>query len=166
MRITYAWMTALTFLLAFSQIAGGAGSRIRGEGKGSRFSVELRTEVPSYGPPQRGTLYGGPYPPYPYGLYPPYPFSDRLYAPPSNTFYGDQLIPAGRLVLLVDPVDAVVSVDGLQLKLRSNLSYAVGLLIGEHQVAVNAQGYQPYVKSVEIPEGEEVLITIKLKSLK
>lgn len=191
---------ALPLVLALSQATSGSDVKLR-SGSGARTSIELKsggrtlqleTQAPSFGPPPRGFIYGGPYPPpypfYPYPYYPypssppwpppdyPYPSSppglppaQGFYAPPPSQglympppSYGDQLIPAGWLDVLADPVTAEVSVDGLRLRQRSDLSYKVTLLEGKHLVEVRAQGYEPYRKEIDIPGGQSIFLTIRL----
>jgi hypothetical protein len=165
-------LAALILMTGVAFPLWGAEIRISGQEGNTRGMVNVQTQAPSYGAPPQGYIYGGPYyPPYPYYSYPysPYPWpppSQGLYAPPPDESYGGQLIPAGRLVLLADPVSAEVSVDGLRLTQRSDLSYEVGLLVGKHNVSVKADGFEPYEKTVEIPGGQQVYLTIRLKSLK
>ncbi len=137
---------------------------------------DLKVEPPSFGPPQRGHIYGGPYPPiypptypyaygYPYAPYPAYPWpppSAPLYAPPSSGTYNREVIPAGRLALLVDPVSADVYVDGHRLTQHPDLSYEVGLLVGSHTVLVKKEGYESFEQAIEIPPNQRVMLTVRL----
>jgi hypothetical protein len=161
---------SLLLLLAGSPVAAGEKIRIEKKGENSRSSVDLQVEAPSYSPAPEGSLYGGPYPPPPYWYYPypyyPWPPPQGHYPTHPQEEHQSQLIPAGRLILLVDPVSAEVSVDGLQLTQRSDLSYEVGLLIGKHKVLVQAEGYEPHVEAVNIPGGQHILRTIRLNPVK
>jgi hypothetical protein len=161
---------SLFLLLVVSPVVFGAEVRIDKKGKNSNSSVDLQVETPSYGQTPGGQIYGGPYPPPPY-WYQPYPYypwppPQGYYPPPTQEEHQSQLIPAGRLVLLVDPVNAEVSVDGLKLTQRSDLSYEVGLLVGKHKLAVRADGYQSYEEAVDIPGGQQILRTIRLSPAK
>lgn len=161
---------SLLLLLVVSPVAAGEKIQIEKKGKDSRSSTELQVEAPSYGTAPEGSLYGGPYPPPPYWYYPNpyYPWSppQGYYRPPPQEEHQSQLIPAGRLILLVDPVSAEVSVDGLRLTQLSDLSYAVGLLVGKHKVLIRAEGYESYEEAVNIPGGQHILRTIRLSPVK
>lgn len=148
-------------LLFVAHTAWGTEIQLRQQGKKGQSAAELSVEAPSYGPPPGGTIYGGPYPP-PYGYYPYYPW------PPSQGYYPpaseppSQLIPAGRLIILVDPVDAEVWVDGLRLGQNNDLSYEVGLLVGTHTLTVRAEGYDPHEEAIDIHGGRHVFRTVRL----
>jgi len=73
------------------------------------------------------------------------------------------LLPAGRLLLLADPVHAQAFVDGYPLERNSDLSYEVGLLEGEHQVEVTAEGYTPFQDTVLIRGGRVLRLNIRLE---
>ncbi len=157
-------LISMALLLAVSQAVMGGEIRIEQRSRNRRGSVDLQIEVPSYGPAPGGSIYDGPYspPPHWYNRYPRW-LPPRPYDPPSRRdFYRSQLIPAGRLILMVDPVSAEVFVDGLRLTQRSDLSYEVGLLVGEHAVTVSAEGYEPYDETIDIPGGQHVVRTIRL----
>ena len=115
-----------------------------------------------------GYLYDAPYGGAPY-YYAPYPYyypwgaPGGVYGPSEGDFGGDAVIPAGRLILLVDPVSAEVYVDGHRLNQRDDLSYQVGLLVGRHAVEVRAQGYRPYNQDVNLQPGRRMVITVRLK---
>lgn len=89
-----------------------------------------------------------------------YPYRYYLYYPPyiypphharRKPWYKDELpAPAGRLLVLVDPVEAEVYVDGYPLKRHADLSYEVGLLEGEYLLEVRAVGYQAYEQIIQI----------------
>ena len=134
-----------------------------------RKTVELNAPAPSYGPPPTGYIYGGPYPApypyYPYGWPPPYmhaPPPGENRAPPSPEA-GREHIPVGQIIILVDPVSAEVFLDGLRLTRRDDLSYAVGLLEGQHKVKVQAKGYGAYDKTINVLGGRGMFLTIRLK---
>jgi hypothetical protein len=155
------------FSLILPLVADGAEIKIGKKDGKRRSSVELHIEAPSFGPPPRGYIYGGPYvPSYPYmpPLYGTYGWSPSYpYYPPAPEEYGGQkLIPAGRLMILVDPVSAEVYVDGLLLKQLADLSYEVGLLEGRHEIEVRAKGFESYREEVEIPGGRRIFLTVRL----
>lgn len=169
-----AGLLGLCLVLFWPYFASGADLKLKKKSGEIEAFLGIGAEAPGYGPPPRGFLYGGPYPPpypyypYPYypwppgGNYPPPPFYGHPYEYPPNE-YDEELIPAGRLSLLVDPVDAKVFVDGLRLQQRSDLSYEVGLLVGEHTVRVQAEGYEPYERTVKIQPARQLYMTIRLE---
>lgn len=114
----------------------------------------------AYGP------YGYPYAYGPYG-YPPGIYGPGAYPPP---WYGDQgspyagldVQPAGRLTILVDPVDAKVRVDGKELKQMGDLSFQAGLLVGNHKVEARKEGYESFATDVEIKPGGGIFLPIQL----
>lgn len=98
-----------------------------------------------------------PYYPYPYHFYP-------RHLEPGKPWYEDiQPIPAGRVVLYVDPVHAKAFVNGYPLQRHADLTYEIGLLQGEHHVQVKADDYLPYERSIEIQGGELIRLTIRLE---
>jgi hypothetical protein len=70
---------------------------------------------------------------------------------------------AGELVIQVEPVGALVSVDGTQLMQHQELGYAIGLLTGTHQVEANARGFKPYAEEVGIKAAKRTHLFIQLK---
>ena len=108
-------LTVVALMLATVPLGTGVEGQTGQPGGEGRTAPELQTQPPAYGPPPQGDIYGGPYPPppYPYSPYPWPPPPQGLYAPRPADPFGGQLIPAGRLFLLVDPVAAEVFVDGL-----------------------------------------------------
>ncbi len=174
-RTTFYWTILMSVSLLIMTTGPAFSGGLRSD-KGVHATDRMRdltVEPPSFGPPQRGHIYGGPYPPpYPYSYpypYPPYPYPaypwsppPSYYAPPSGGPYDQQVIPAGRVALLVDPVSAEVFVDGHPLTQRSDLSYEVGLLVGKHTVLVRKQGYVPYEETLEISAGQRLMLTIRL----
>ena len=146
---------------------GVAGNlRLEKDGK----TVDLTVRVPSYGPPPAGFIYGGAHPaPYPFYLYgwPP----SFIYAPrpgevgapvPTDSNDGQEHIPVGQIIILVDPVSAEVFLDGLRLNQRDDLSYAAGLIEGRHRVEVEAEGYIDYDKTINVSGGRGKFLTIRL----
>ncbi|MFP4035984.1 MAG: PEGA domain-containing protein [Desulfobacteraceae bacterium] len=132
----------------------------------------------TWGPAPGGIIYDGYYPPpdlyYQYG-HPARPHCYHPYCPP---YYGyppyyeparpwyeedNQPAPAGRLLLLVEPVKAEAFVDGYPLERHTDLSYEIGLLEGEHQGEVKAEGYMSYKKTVSIRGGERLKMAIRLE---
>jgi hypothetical protein len=100
-----------------------------------------------------------PFPPYYHPYYGYYPF----YEPEKHWYQEEPPTPAGRLMLLVDPIQAEAFVDGYPLQRHPDLSYAVGLLEGEHRVEVTAEGYESYHRTMDIKGGERISLTIRLK---
>lgn len=114
----------------------------------------------------RGTLYGGPYWAYPYYSYPPPPYAPVpvVPLPPEDGLApGFEVIPAGRVHLLVDPVTALVSIDGRELTQRDDLSYEVGLLEGVHHLEIRAQGHRPLQREIDVRGGQYHSLTIRLE---
>lgn len=154
------------FLVFVAQTAWSAELRLGQKSQKSRSGTEQSVEAPSYGQAPGGTIYGGPsYPPPPHWYYPypyyPWPPPSPSYSPPVDV-PRSQLIPAGRLIILVDPVDAEVWVDGLRLSQNNDLSYEVGLLVGTHTLTVRAEGYDPHEEAIDIPGGRHVFRTVRL----
>jgi len=98
--------------------------------------------------------------PQPYWPGTPYP---PAAAPPQPSPYPMQVNPAGRLLILVNPVDAEVYVDGVRLQQREDLSYEVGLLAGPHQIDVRKDGYKTFSKRLEILPGGGMYVPIALE---
>lgn len=105
-----------------------------------------------------------------YPIYPfyipllPYPLFLPYSEPGPTPWFDDEiLIPAGRLHLLVDPVHAQAFVDGYPLERNPDLSYEVGLLEGEHQVEITAEGYAPFQQTVTIKGGRMLRLNIRLE---
>ena len=113
-----------------------------------------------------GYVYDSPYAaPYYYAPYPyyyPWGGPRSVYGPSEGDFGGDAVIPAGRLVLLVDPVTADVFVDGRKLNPRNDLTYQVGLLVGPHEVEVKADGFRAYKNTVDLQAGRRMVLTVRL----
>ena len=161
---------AVAVLLAVSVPAAAGKLKLEKDGK----TVELNAEAPSYGSSPRGHIHDGPhpapYPYYPYGWPPPY-----LYAPPPgenrappvspDSTDGQEHIPVGQIIILVDPVSAEVFLDGLRLTQRDDLSYAVGLLEGRHKVKIQAEGYVTHDKTINVLGGRGKFLTIRLTPL-
>ncbi len=111
---------------------------------------------PRYGHPQAPHRYHPLYPP-PYRFYPPY-------YEPEKPWYKDEMpVPAGRVMLLVDPLHAEAFVNGHPLPRHPDLSYEAGLLKGEYIIMVSAEGYETYNRTVEIRGGEMIRLTIRLE---
>ncbi len=95
---------------------------------------------------------------YPPPCYYYYPYCER-----EKRWYEEELpIPAGRVVLLVHPVQAQAFANGYPLKRQADLTYDAGLLQGEHQIEVAADGYVTYRRVVDIQGGELIRLTIRL----
>lgn len=161
-RCTLALLVALVLLPAVSVLA--AEMTLKKQDEKADTSIKLRAGVPSYAAPPGSYLYGGPYPPphayyysYPYPAPPSYPPPAVAPAPLEQPRYD-----AGHVIVLVDPVGAEVYFDGLRLKQRDDLSYAVAVLEGRHVVKVAAQGYKTYEKPIEVLGGRGMFVTVRL----
>ncbi len=83
---------------------------------------------------------------------------------PDRPWYEEmQFNPAGRLVLLVEPVQAEVFINGHPLQQQKDLSHAAGLLQGEHLVQIQAEGYQSYQKTLQLRAGQRLQLNIRLQ---
>lgn len=83
--------------------------------------------------------------------------------PPPASPYPIRVNPAGRLLVLVNPVDAEVYLDGVRLQQQADLSYEVGLLAGFHQLEVKKDGYKAHSERVEILPGTGLYLPIALE---
>lgn len=105
------------------------------------------------------------YPPYhhyhPYHPYPPYHFP--RYERERPWYEGELPMSAGRLLFLVQPVQAEAFINGYPLSRHADLSYGISLLKGEHHLEVRAEGYEPYRRTIEIRGGEQIRLTIHLE---
>jgi hypothetical protein len=97
--------------------------------------------------------------PQPYWPAAPYPAAPA--EPPSP--YPARVNPAGRLLILVNPVDAEVYVDGVRLQQRADLSYEIGLLAGPHQLDVRKEGYKALSKRLDVAPGGGMYLPIALE---
>jgi len=170
---------AALFVMLWAGAAGSESKHVFYSEEGQeyhRFFPDPEKMLPqrdhTWGPEPGGIIYDGYYHPPPYMhrhygppgwpgyYYPPYP----PYYQPRKPWYEDEPpIPAGRLMLLVDPVEARAYVNGYPLQRHPDLSYEVGLLRGEHQVEVRAEGYVQHKRTVNIRGGERVRLTIRLE---
>jgi hypothetical protein len=66
-------------------------------------------------------------------------------------------------MVLVEPISALVYVDGYPLKQRDDLTYQIGLLVGSHRLEIRARGYQSYDKEISVLPGRQQMLTIRLK---
>lgn len=160
----YALGLALVALLLPALSAPAAEMTLKKEGDKRDTSIKLRAEAPSYRAPPGSYLYGGPYPApqpyyYPFPYAPPYPYPPAATAPMP---VDKQRYDAGHVIVLVDPVGAEVYFDGLRLKQRDDLSYAVAVLEGRHVLRVAAQGYETYEKPLEVLGGRGAFVTVRL----
>ena len=121
--------------------------------------------------------------PYPYSMYPytghhpcrscperhcrPCPdgryIHPHFFAPAPHWYQKEMPAAAGRVSILVDPLHARVTVDGHLLERKADLAYEAGLLTGEYQVEVSADGYTSYRNKVEVRAGEVVRLAIRLE---
>lgn len=101
--------------------------------------------------------------------YPPHvPFHPYYYPPyyyerEKKWYEGDLPRSAGRLMFLVDPVQAEAFVNGYRLSRHADLSYEISLLAGEHHLEVRAEGYEPHQRTIEIRGGEQIRLIIYLE---
>lgn len=104
----------------------------------------------------------GAIPPLPYGypVFPPYPPAQPT-APAKPDM--SRVIPAGRLIVKVEPGDSTVYVDGYQLVAAQSNTYEIGLLIGKHRLEVRRQNYTEYVNDFEVETNKAVLVTVSLR---
>lgn len=70
---------------------------------------------------------------------------------------------AGRVSIVVQPLDAQVFVDGYQLTKQDDLTYEIGLLTGIHKVEVRREGYKTQSIEVLVEAGRTVPLAIELK---
>lgn len=82
---------------------------------------------------------------------------------PEAPNYPASIKPAGRLVIIVDPVEAEVYVDGVRLPQRANRWYEVGLLAGPHRVDIRQEGFKSLSEAVDIPPGGGLVLSIQLE---
>jgi hypothetical protein len=160
----YALGLALVALLLPALSAPAAEMTLKKEGDKRDTSIKLRAEAPSYRAPPGSYLYGGPYPPphsyyYPFPYPPPYPYPPAAPAPAPME---QQRYDAGHVIVLVEPISAEVYFDGLRLKQRDDLSYAVAVLEGRHVLRVAAKGYETYEKPLEVMGGRGAFVTVRL----
>lgn len=87
------------------------------------------------------------------------------YPPPPLEVRAIELKPGGRLVIEVQPNDAAVFVDAMQLNTKTEHGYEIGLLAGRHRVDVRRKGMKPWSQDVEVPAGGGLLVSIQLESL-
>ena len=121
-----------------------------------------------WSPYQPGCAPGQPCPiaPYPPGQVAPYPGGPAPMPAQSQAPVPQSPVrvnPAGRLLILVNPVDAEVYLDGVRLQQQSDLSYEVGLLAGPHQLDIKKDGYKAYSQRVEILPGAGIYLPIALE---
>jgi hypothetical protein len=155
---------ALVALLLPALSAPAAEMTLKKEGDKRDTSIKLRAEAPSYAAPPGSYLYGGTYPP-PHPYYYPYPYPAPYAYPPAAAApmpMDKQRYDAGHVIVLVEPISAEVYFDGLRLKQRDDLSYAVAVLEGRHKLRVAAQGFETYEKQVEVQGGRGAFVTVRL----
>ena len=102
------------------------------------------------------------YPPpyyYPYPSIPYQRYKDTRRSPYDSL----EVKQAGRISIVVQPLDAEVLVDGYQLTKKDDSTYEVGLLTGIHKVEAKKGGYKPYSIEVVVEAGRTVSLTIELK---
>lgn len=107
----------------------------------------------------------------------PVPFSGNGYCPvpllpygtsgppapqPQAVSAGAEQPPVGHIVLVVNPVGAQVTLDGVRLTQRTDLSYAVGVLEGRHLIRVSAPGFEAHDRALDVQRGVGLFITVRL----
>lgn len=181
------------FLIFVSLLILPATAGVVPGGQQSLLAMEVEVEEPrilpershAWGPDPGGIIFDHPYPPPiiyyypppgdpgwpcyhhpgspPYLHHPPHYGYPPYYEPERPWYEGEPPVPAGRVVLLVDPVQAEAFVNGYPLQRHPDLSYEVGLLQGEHQLMITAEGYAPFQQTVRIRGGERLRLTIRLE---
>jgi hypothetical protein len=81
---------------------------------------------------------------------------------PSPSLYDFDVKPAGRLQISVQPQDAQVFVDGLQLQPSANALFDIGLLVGSHTIQVVKTGYRPYASNIVVETAKTTAISVDL----
>ncbi|ADH87087.1 carboxypeptidase-like regulatory domain-containing protein [Desulfurivibrio alkaliphilus] len=118
---------------------------------------------PPPGYPGRPPYYHYPgYPPYFYPHYPPHP---GYYQRETPWYEAPPPLPAGRVYLLVEPVQAQATINDYPLQRHPDLSYQLALLPGEYRLQVTAEGYQPVQRQLRIQGGERLQLTISLERI-
>ena len=140
-----------------------------------RPPAEPRTVAPSYTVPVPITILGAERGSQLYLC--PVPFSGNGYCPVPLLPYGTSGTPAppllaasagaeqppvGHIVLVVNPVGAQVTLDGVRLTQRTDLSYAVGVLEGRHLIRVSAQGFEAHERALDVQRGIGLFVTVRL----
>lgn len=132
-----------------------------GEGKAAAVVRDFRLA-----PRHRVAFDGRHHPvPGPYGYGDPYygRYYYREHETGKSPYEDLQVRPAGALLLSVVPAHAQVWVDGYEVKPGSDNSYDLGLLVGPHQVQVQAEGYRPYSEEIMIEAAKRTVLSIELK---
>ena len=73
------------------------------------------------------------------------------------------VIRAGHIQLVVDPVDATVYIDGYKVMQRPDLSYTFNLLEGRHRLQVVREGFKPYDQPLDVPGGGGFVLGVRLE---
>lgn len=136
---------------------------------------EQRTVAPSYavpppqlivGPERGSRLYVCPVPFSGHGICPVplLPYGTVAPQAPPPAVAGAESPPVGHIVLLVNPVGAEVSLDGVRLTQRTDLSYAVGVLEGRHVLRVAAPGFETHERVLDVQRGIGLFVTVRLSA--
>lgn len=120
----------------------------------TREAMRLAEEARSARPPL--PPWWQPHPALTPGAY-PRPFA------PSTPPFAVPVRPAGRVLLVVDPVDAEVYVDGLRLQQLPDLSYQIALLAGAHRLEVRREGYRTAFHLLDVPPGAGLYLPVSLE---
>lgn len=75
---------------------------------------------------------------------------------------GPEQPPVGHIVVVVNPVGAQVTLDGVRLTQRTDLSYAVGVLEGRHLIRVSAPGFEAHDRALDVQRGVGLFVTVRL----
>lgn len=127
----------------------------------------------TWGTDPDGVIYEGYYPPpdcryrrswdhrhLPY--YCPYLVYPYYYEPARPWYEKDAPIAAGRLQIMVEPVQARAFINGYPLGRHPDLTYEIGLLEGEHHLEVKADGFVTHERTINIQGGQRLRLTIRL----
>ncbi|MDF1615497.1 PEGA domain-containing protein [Desulfurivibrio dismutans] len=104
-------------------------------------------------------------PPYYRPYYPPFPGYPPYYQRETPWYEEPPPLPAGRLRLLVEPVQAQATINDYPLQRHPDLSFEVGLLPGDYLLQVSAEGYEPQQRQVRIKGGERIHLTVSLERI-
>jgi hypothetical protein len=100
-----------------------------------------------------------------YGAPAPYVPLGSPYAAPPVEVRPVELKPGGRLVIEVQPADAAVYVDGMQLSSRTEHGYEIGLLAGRHRLDLRRKGMKNWGQDLDVPAGGGLLISVQMEPL-
>ena len=157
-------MKRKVFILSFLVIGLMVfGSDIRADNEGWPWAIGgyFMSQPPGY----PFGLWSREYSPYWYQPHHPYYYPYlRHYPYQESSPYTDlEIRQAGELLIMVNPSQAEVYVDGYLLKSEEGSFYRLGLLIGRHRVEVKAEKYKPYFEEAEVKTGQKTFLNIQLE---